>query len=159
VPPPGAPLPRLDTVSVLVVDDDEDAREVVRQMLEPLGARVVTAADGRQALALWRSAAAHVVLLDLLMPGMDGFRVIRAIRESPRGGRIPIIAMTALGSETDYYRTWEAGFDGHLTKPVDHGDLASVIHVLTRRRRPGGSGGWLGMGSAAGPRRPPGRPR
>lgn len=151
--PAGAPLPRLDGTTVLVVDDDADARDVVRQMLEPLGARVVVVANGPEALALWRRAAAHIVLLDLLMPGMDGFRVIRALRDQPRGGRLPIVAMTALGTETDYYRTWEAGFDGHLTKPVEHGDLASVVQVLTRRRA-GPSGGWWGVGSAAGPRRP-----
>jgi CheY-like chemotaxis protein len=139
------------------VDDDPDAREVVRQMLEPLGARVLTAASGPEALALWGRAAVHLVLLDLLMPEMDGFRVIRALRRHPRAARVPIVAMTALGSETDYYRTWEAGFDGHLTKPVEHGDLASVVHVLTRRRGRG-AGAWLGAGSAAGPRRPP-RPR
>jgi CheY-like chemotaxis protein len=153
VPPAGAPLPRLDGITVLVVDDDPDARDVARQMLEPLGARVVVAPNGPEALALWRRAAAHIVLLDLLMPGMDGFRVIRALRDHPRGARLPVVAMTALGTETDYYRTWEAGFDGHLTKPVEHGDLASVIQVLTRRRA-GPSGGWWGVGSAAGPRRP-----
>lgn len=157
----GESLPRLDGVRILAVDDDPDARSIARQMLEPLGASVVVAGDAEEALALMGRQRPHIVLCDLLMPGTDGFELARRLRGTPGGRRLPVVAVTALGHETDYYRTWEAGFDGHLTKPIDYADLAWVVRILTRPRS--GGGAWWGIGEASGARRrrlPPGpRPR
>jgi CheY-like chemotaxis protein len=146
-------LPRLDGLVVLAVDDDGDAREITRQMLEPLGARVLVAADADETLRLMRRERPHIVLCDLLMPGTDGFELTRHLRGTTVGRQLPIVAVTALGRETDYYRTWEAGFDGHLTKPIDYADLAWVVRILTRPRSTRSGGAWFGVGEAADPRR------
>jgi CheY-like chemotaxis protein len=141
------------------VDDDVDARLITQQILEPLGARVLVASDGPEALRLVDRVIPDVILCDLLMPDMDGFEVARRLRRDPRTARLPIIAVTALDRDPDYYRTWEAGFDGHLSKPVDYAELAWIVRMLTRRRRGRRGGAWWGVGSAAGTRRVPrGRP-
>ncbi len=158
------PLPRLDGVTVLAVDDDPDARAITQQMLEPLGARVLVARHGDEALRILAREQPHVILCDLLMPRMDGFELIRRLRRDPGRAALPVIAVTVLGRDTDYYRTWEAGFDGHLSKPIDYAELAWVVHIIMRRRPVRRGGGWGGVGMAGGtrrrrrPSRPPSRP-
>jgi two-component system CheB/CheR fusion protein len=120
---------------VLVVDDNPDARTIIQQMLEPLGASVLLARDGDEALAMLRDAAPDVILCDILMPRMDGFELSERIRRTPGRARVPVVAVTALGSSPDYLRTWEAGFDAHISKPVDDRALASVVRDLARQGR------------------------
>lgn len=135
LPGPAEPLSRLDGITVLVVDDNPDARAIISQMLEPLGARVLLARDGSEALGMLRNAAPDVILCDLLMPRMDGFELSERIRRDPRRARVPLVAVTALGSAPDYLQTWEAGFDAHISKPIDDRELASVVRLLARRGR------------------------
>lgn len=106
-------------------------------MLEPLGARVLLAEDAHRGLRVLEQETPHIILLDLLLPGMDGLSFARQVRTEPRWTSIPILAVTALGELGDYVQTWSAGFAGHLTKPVDQADLAMSILRLTRRRRAG----------------------
>jgi CheY-like chemotaxis protein len=103
---------------ILVVEDHDDSREMLRQMVECFGATVMTARDGREALSLVSKARPDLVLLDLLMPGMDGFDFIEYLRERKDLARIPVIAVTALAAQADMMKTWEAGFNGHLVKPI-----------------------------------------
>lgn len=131
--------PRLDRLTVLVLEDHLDSREMLRQMLQDLGATVVSAGDGWEGLHVLRAERPDVILCDLLMPAMDGFAFIAALRRDPRWRRIAVVAVTALGSDADYRRTWEAGFDAHLTKPIQPNHLAAVIRAVLREKpRPSG---------------------
>jgi two-component system, OmpR family, phosphate regulon response regulator PhoB len=123
----------------LLIEDHADSREMLRQMLEAIGARAIVAEDGRDALRQLTATTPDVILCDLLMPELDGFGFIRELRTRPEWRGVPVLAVTALGSDTDYRRTWEAGFDGHLTKPIQASQLEAVIEAVTRRSRPGPS--------------------
>jgi two-component system, sensor histidine kinase len=114
------PKRRLDLrgVVVLVVEDHDDSREMLRQMVGAFGAAVLTARNGREAIELLSEAVPDLVLLDLVMPGMDGFTFVEHLRERKALARVPVIAVTALGAPLDVMKTWEAGFNGHLVKPV-----------------------------------------
>ncbi|WP_048439482.1 PAS domain-containing sensor histidine kinase [Caenimonas sp. SL110] len=112
---------------VLVVDDNRDAADSSSDMLRLLGHRVETAYDGEQALVLAARFTPEVVLLDLSMPGIDGFETLRALRTLPGMVSSCVIAMTGYGSQDDTRRTHDAGFDGHLTKPVALADLVTLI--------------------------------
>ena len=127
---------RLDGLTVLVIEDHTDSREMLRQMMRSLGAVVHGAADGWEGLVLLRAERPDVILCDLLMPTMDGYAFIAALRRDAAWQRTPIVAVTALGSDADYRRTWEAGFDGHLTKPIQADQLTAVVHAVLRMRRP-----------------------
>ena len=122
--PPGA----LAGLHVLVVDDDQDTREVLRQLLTHAGALVTTAADGESALAILKNVAADVVISDLSMPRRDGRWLIRNLRAlGGRQGKVPAIAVTAYREtelETD---ALAAGFDVYLEKPLDFRRLVETI--------------------------------
>ncbi|MES2785554.1 MAG: ATP-binding protein [Pseudomonadota bacterium] len=112
---------------VLVVDDNRDAADSSSDMLELLGHEVKTAYSGEQALEVASSFAPDVVLLDLSMPGIDGFEALRRLRELPGMASAFVIAMTGFGSQDDTRKTQAAGFDGHLTKPAPMPDLVRLI--------------------------------
>jgi signal transduction histidine kinase/ActR/RegA family two-component response regulator len=113
---------------ILVVDDNEDAAELLSELLRNVGHEVVVAYDGPQALEALRTFGAEVALLDLGLPGMDGFELARRIRQQrgPSDG-LRLIAVTGYGQEHDREGTRSAGFDLHLTKPVPIADLIRVI--------------------------------
>jgi two-component system, cell cycle response regulator DivK len=119
---------------VLVVEDHPDSRELLRVMLEPLGAKVLLAEHGRAGLRLLMDETPHVILCDLLMPRMDGLAFAYHLRLDPRWCRIPLIAVTALGSDADHIRTWAHGFAAHLTKPVGQEQLVTSIRRVLQRR-------------------------
>ena len=117
---------------ILVVEDNEDARETLRRMLELQGHRVRVAADGPSGLEAVRAAAPEIALIDVGLPKMDGYELARRIREefgaSLGGARRPyLVAITGYGLPEDRNRTREAGFDLHLVKPVDAATLADVL--------------------------------
>jgi signal transduction histidine kinase/ActR/RegA family two-component response regulator len=114
---------------ILVVDDNADAVEGLRMLLELKGQVVATAPDGPAALREVERLRPEVVFLDLGLPGMDGFEVARRIRRMPRGETVYLVAVTGWGQEEDKARSREAGFDEHLTKPVD---LARLDAALAR---------------------------
>jgi signal transduction histidine kinase len=112
---------------VLLVDDNQDATETLQILLESLGATVAAAGNGREALAQFERFGPDAVLLDIGMPGMDGYEVARRIRALPEGGRTPLIALTGWGQQEDVRRCFEAGFDHHLVKPLDVDRLWEIV--------------------------------
>jgi CheY-like chemotaxis protein len=119
--------PVLPSRRVLVVDDNRDAAETMGLLLKLLGAEVRVVNDGPTALATIPSYRPTVVLLDIGMPGMDGYEVARRIREQPEGRDLMLIALTGWGQEKDRHRTSQAGFDHHLIKPADMSALESLL--------------------------------
>ncbi|HEX6212674.1 MAG TPA: ATP-binding protein, partial [Methylomirabilota bacterium] len=115
--------------SILIVEDNDDARESLRLLLESLGHRVIEAGDGPHGLALALHHHPEVVLIDLGLPGLDGYEVARALRSSPAGKTTALIAVTGYGQAEDRRRSKEAGFDAHLVKPVSQSLLSSLIAV------------------------------
>ncbi|HUQ54960.1 response regulator transcription factor [Lentzea sp.] len=115
---------------VLVVDDDTTVRDVVRRYLEHAGYEVELAGDGEQAL---RSVSAHepdIVVLDLMLPGIDGLEVCRRIRER---GSTPVVMLTALGEEEDRIAGLQIGADDYVTKPFSPRELALRVSSVLRR--------------------------
>ncbi len=114
---------------ILVVDDNVDSAESLAMMLKLLGNEVRTAHDGPSALAVAAAFLPDVVLLDIGMPGMDGLEVARRLRQMPSLRKAVLIAQTGWGQEEDRRRSVQAGFDHHLTKPVD----AAALQVFLGR--------------------------
>ena len=137
--PPGEAVERsagIEGLHVLVVDDDEDARHLVRLILEQHGCRV-TLADGTDAaLAALRREVPDVLLSDIAMPNRDGLELIREIRKLPaaQGGDIPAAAVTAYARTDDCRRMLDAGFSMHVPKPLEPDELIAVLSNLVRFR-------------------------
>ena len=128
----------LDGISVLVVDDDEDGREIVKAQLESHAARVVTAASAAEAFDRVQRERVDVLLADIAMPGEDGYTLIRRIRALPERGvaAIPAAALTAFTRREDRQHAIESGFHLHLAKPVEAQALVNAVAALAARRRP-----------------------
>ncbi len=120
---------------VLVVDDNIDAADTLTTFLEMLGVDARQANDGESAMAAALAFNPDVVLLDIGLPGMDGYQVARALRSDPRLARTTLIALTGWGAEDDRRRAMDAGFDDHLTKPVDLGVLEDVLRRVQAEPR------------------------
>jgi PAS domain S-box-containing protein len=112
---------------VLLIEDSRDAREMFRMMLELAGHSVYEAADGVRGLTLLETEHPEVAIIDIGLPGLDGYEVARRIRERPNGRAMLLLALTGYGSPSDYERSAEAGFDHHLVKPVDPSELARLL--------------------------------
>jgi CheY-like chemotaxis protein len=123
-------IPVLPHHRVLVVDDNRDGAMSLGMLLKLLGAEVQVVHDGPSALATLASYRPTVVLLDIGMPGMDGYEVARRIRAQPIGQGVLLIALTGWGQEEDRQRTSQAGFDYHLLKPADIGELKTLFMTL-----------------------------
>jgi two-component system, OmpR family, response regulator MprA len=119
---------------VLVVDDDPDVRDAVETALELEGHSVTTAADGLAALKRLGQTEFDAVVLDVLMPNLDGFEVCRRLRAS--GNRTPVLILTARDSEEDTIRGLDLGADDYLVKPFGLGELLARVRALLRRTRP-----------------------
>ncbi len=115
---------------VLVVDDDHTVREVVVSYLRAHRHEVVEAADGETALRVMRETPADLVVLDLMLPGIDGLEVCRRLRTA---SEVPVIMLTALGSETDRVVGLERGADDYVTKPFSPRELALRVDSVLRR--------------------------
>jgi two-component system, sensor histidine kinase and response regulator len=120
----------LSGVNVLVVEDDEANRNLAADMLMALGARVIVAANGHDALKRLADGCPDLILCDLRMPGMDGFAFAREVRTSTPCRHIRMIALTAIRDPVAYVRTWTAGFDAHLEKPLTKDKLDDVVARL-----------------------------
>jgi PAS domain S-box-containing protein len=125
--------PAARTKRVLVVDDNADAAESLKILLGLEGHSVEVAHRGVDALKLVERFQPHIVLLDIGMPEMDGYEVARRIRALPYGGRIALYALTGWAQEDDKRRALAAGFDDHLTKPVDRASLLELVSSGPRR--------------------------
>jgi two-component system, OmpR family, KDP operon response regulator KdpE len=119
--------------SILVVDDEEAIRQMVRQYLEQEGYRVVVASNGAEALRAFYASRPDAVLLDLMMPGMDGWEICARIREL---SDLPILLVTARTSQEDKLRGFRLGVDDYLSKPFSLAELAARLQaVLSRSQR------------------------
>ena len=118
---------------VLVVDDDAPIRLLCRVNLEAEGMEVIEAADGTDGLEKARSASPDVVLLDVMLPKLDGWRVAEALLEDPTTGEIPIVFLTARAELRDQARGLELGGIDYITKPFNPVELADVIRELLER--------------------------
>ncbi len=125
--------------TVLIVDDEPTLRETLAEALEQDGLRVVTAADGREALERFRSERPDLILLDLMLPGLSGIEVCRIIRQE---SSVAILMLTARDSELDKVVGLELGADDYVTKPFSLRELQARIRALLRRidAAPGAAG-------------------
>jgi two-component system KDP operon response regulator KdpE len=121
-------------ISVLVVDDEPRILRFVRTELESDGYRVLVASSGRQAIELHDSERPALVILDLIMPDVDGFEVLRRIRVS---ARTPVIVLTARASDVDKIRGLDLGADDYLTKPFNPEELSARMRAVLRRSQTG----------------------
>jgi two-component system phosphate regulon response regulator PhoB len=120
---------------ILVVDDEEDILELVRYNLNKEGFRVESVASGELALERARKGVPDLILLDLMLPGMDGLDVCRHLKSSPETGHIPIVMITAKGEDADIVTGLELGADDYITKPFSPRVLLARVKVVLRRRR------------------------
>jgi PAS domain S-box-containing protein len=121
---------------ILVVDDTRDSADSLAMLLSYTGKEVQTAYDGVEAVEKAAALRPDVILLDIGLPKISGYAACRAIRAQPWGQDIIIIAVTGWGQEEDRRKSQEAGFDGHLVKPVDHDALTKLLGSLSRRAAP-----------------------
>jgi CheY-like chemotaxis protein len=124
------PSPSLEAIPsrrVLIVDDNGDAAETLGTLLERLGAVVAVVNSGRSALSAFDTFRPDTVLLDIGMPGMDGYEVARRLRALPNHGDVQLIALTGWGQHHDQRRARAAGFDHHMVKPPDIGRLRQLL--------------------------------
>jgi DNA-binding response OmpR family regulator len=118
---------------ILTVEDDERIRTAVRMALEDEGWEVLEAESGEAAVEVWANGPADVVLIDLMLPGMDGFELCRNIRKT---SDVPIVMVTARADTHDVVAGLEAGADDYVTKPFQPKELSARIRALLRRARP-----------------------
>lgn len=119
---------------VALVEDNPDSRAVLAELLEVLGYQVVTAANGSEALRLARENGPNAFVIDIGLPGMDGYEVARRLRQAPGGKDLLLIALTGYGGKEERERAREAGFDAHLTKPADIDALERLLAATPERR-------------------------
>ncbi|HEV7301271.1 MAG TPA: ATP-binding protein [Tepidisphaeraceae bacterium] len=127
--------PSLDGITVLAVDDEPDARNLIRRVLEECGARVVTAASSEEAMAAVARERPDVIISDIGMPDEDGYAFIRRVRALAieAGGRTPAAALTAFARAEDRTRALRAGYQTHVAKPVEPMELTAVVASLANR--------------------------
>ena len=123
--------PSLKGITVVVVEDDPDARELVRRMLQKCGATVVTAASADEGLDAVKRHRPNVIVSDIGMPGRDGYEFMRSVRALNDGcGAAPAVALTALAGAEDRRRALLSGFQTHMAKPVEAAELVAVVASL-----------------------------
>jgi two-component system OmpR family response regulator/two-component system alkaline phosphatase synthesis response regulator PhoP len=121
---------------VLVADDDPLIQRLVRTHLDRAGFRVLSAGDGEEALDVAATEQPDLIVLDLMLPGLDGVTVCRAIRRESRNIEVPILMLTARRDEVDKVLGLDSGADDYLTKPFGVRELVARVRALLRRRRP-----------------------
>ena len=130
------PERRVASLRVLVVDDNVDSAETVGFVLRRLGHQTRTEYDGAAAVAAADAFRPDLILLDIGLPGMSGHEVAREIRQTPWGGTTTIIAVSGWGEESDRKQSREAGFDHHVTKPLDYEGVQRILTTLESGRPP-----------------------
>lgn len=118
---------------VLVVEDEADIRELVRYNLEKAGYQVTSVVTGEEALAAVETAPPELVVLDLMLPGIDGLTVCERLKTAPRTKSIPIVMLTAKGEESDIVRGLNLGADDYITKPFSPRVLIARVQAVFRR--------------------------
>lgn len=129
---------------LMIVDDHPDSAEGLRELLEAKGARAWIAIDGIDALVQLRRKAPDLILADLRMPRVDGLQLVTQLRQWTQWVDLPVVAVTAYNSPADLRATVEAGFDGHVAKPVDFDVLTATVRRVLEARRANRLGGARG---------------
>jgi two-component system alkaline phosphatase synthesis response regulator PhoP len=119
--------------SILVIEDDPDIRELLQRSLEREGYRVHTAPDGERGLREAASRRPAVVLLDLMLPGLDGLEVCRLLKQDEKTAQVPVIMVSAKGEESDVVLGLELGADDYITKPFSPKELLARLRAVLRR--------------------------
>lgn len=127
-------------INVLIAEDNAINRELLREVLETRGFAVEEACDGQVALQMMEQARPDILLLDIGMPVLDGFAVVRKIRETPRLASLPVLAVTAYAMQGDREKILNSGFDGYLSKPIN---TVLLVEELQRLLPKGGGRGTL----------------
>jgi two-component system, cell cycle response regulator DivK len=115
---------------VLIAEDNPVNRELLRELLELRGYVVVEACNGQEALQMIPEVKPDILLVDIGMPVMDGFAVVRKVRENPEWAALPVLAVTAYAMRGDKEKIIEAGFDGYLSKPINAAPLEAELNRL-----------------------------
>jgi two-component system, cell cycle response regulator DivK len=119
---------------ILIAEDNAVNRELLRELLEVRGYTVVEACDGEEALRMIEQTQPDLLLLDIGMPVLDGFGVMRKIRENPSFASLPVVAVTAYAMQGDREKILNSQFDGYLSKPVNSRSLAEELDRLLIKR-------------------------
>ena len=117
---------------ILAVDDERHIVRLVQVNLERQGYEVVTAFDGKEALEKIASENPDLVVLDVMMPYMDGFEVLQTIRKNPETRELPVIMLTAKAQDADVFRGWQQGVDCYLTKPFNPRELITFVRRICK---------------------------
>lgn len=120
-------------VNILVVEDERLIARLLKETLEIEGYETVTVLNGEDAVQFALRETPHLILLDILLPGIDGYEVIRRLREHPKSMHIPIIVLSAFSSPSDKARAFELGVDGYITKPFNVDELLACVRRQLRR--------------------------
>ncbi len=126
---------------ILACDDEKHIVRLVQVNLERQGYEVVTANDGREALEKVEAERPDLVVLDVMMPYMDGFEVLQNLRRNPSTRDIPVIMLTAKAQDADVFRGWQSGVDCYLTKPFNPMELISFVQRIFKSMDDSGAGG------------------
>jgi phosphate regulon transcriptional regulator PhoB len=122
--------------TILVVDDEREIRELLRYNLERQGYQVLTAQDGEEGLKRIFATHPDLVLLDLLLPGLNGLEVLRELRQEPSTRDLPVLLLTARGTEMDKLLGFERGADDYVTKPFSPREVIARVEAVLRRAKP-----------------------
>lgn len=118
------------SATILIVEDDPDSAELMAQILEIDGYRVQKASSGLQALSKVTESPVDLVLLDVMLPGVDGFEVCHRLRESPETAKVPIVMVSAKGRREDVETGLRVGANAYMTKPLSRVDLLATVKKL-----------------------------
>jgi CheY-like chemotaxis protein len=133
-PSPERENPTTDAITVLLVEDTEDNRFMMRRLLEMSGFRVLEAINGEEAVRVAANERPEIILMDLSLPVIDGLAATRRIRGLAQLGQVPIVAVSAHDSADFHSEALAAGCDAYITKPIDFGELEELVtHLLSRR--------------------------
>src|SRR5690348_17222771 len=125
---------------ILAVDDERHIVRLVQVNLERQGYDVVTAFDGKEALEKVESESPDLIVLDVMMPYMDGFEVLQNLKKNPNTRDIPVIMLTAKAQDADVFRGWQSGVDCYLTKPFNPMELISFVRRIFKSLEEGPDG-------------------
>jgi two-component system, OmpR family, phosphate regulon response regulator PhoB len=124
--------PQLEGTTILIVEDDADTRELLRFYLQPTRATVMEAADGYEALSLVASHRPDMIFCDLGLPRLGGISLVERLSRDAGLSRIPVVAITGRGEESDVAEAMATGFSGHMLKPITQSAILSEVRRVVR---------------------------
>lgn len=125
--PPAVPSAAKGARRILVVDDEPSIRRLIQVQLERAGYEVVVAVDGIEALETFHRLRPDLVVLDVMMPGPDGFRVLQILKDDPRTAAVPVVMLTARSGDDHVRQGWQEGVDFYMSKPFNPAELRTVV--------------------------------